>query len=146
MNQSAILKKKGLNPNKDQSPLKNRDDDMKYRSTVELVNIFKIMREHVANKCNNKAKKEHAPIAHKRKNSKDFIPQQGKSKLFGHISVIQSPSKEELSTSHMIAGKGQNKLRLFQSRESIQVKGIKLPMHNFRFQSRPRKVLLLLYM
>ncbi|KAG5576673.1 hypothetical protein H5410_056807 [Solanum commersonii] len=54
--------------------------------------------------------------------------------------MIQSPSREELSTSHMIAGKGQNKLRLFQSRESIQEKGIKLLMHNFRFQSRPIKV------
>ncbi|KAH0776340.1 hypothetical protein KY290_007751 [Solanum tuberosum] len=83
------------------------------------------MREHVANERNNKTKKEHAPIAHKRKNSKDFIPQQGKSKLFGNISVIQSSSREELSTSHM---------RLIQSRESIQEKGIKLPMHNFRFQ------------
>ncbi|KAH0773537.1 hypothetical protein KY290_010674 [Solanum tuberosum] len=71
-------------------------------------------------------------MVHKRKNSKDFIPQLGKSKLFGHKSVIQSSSGEELSTSHMIAGKGQNRPRSFQYGESIQENGIKLPMHNFR--------------
>ncbi|KAH0706347.1 hypothetical protein KY289_011423 [Solanum tuberosum] len=135
MNQLAILKKKGSNPNKAQSPLKNLDADMQYRSSAELVNTFKIKREHVANECNNKSKKEHAPIAHKRKNSEDFIQPQGKSNLFGHKLVIQSSSREELSTSHMIAGKRQNKPRLFQSGESIQEKGIKLPMHNFRFQT-----------
>ncbi|KAG5611558.1 hypothetical protein H5410_022839 [Solanum commersonii] len=59
MNQSAILKKKGSNPNKAQSPLNNLDADMQYRSSAELVNTFKITREHVANKRNNKAKKEH---------------------------------------------------------------------------------------
>ncbi|KAH0665702.1 hypothetical protein KY285_026908 [Solanum tuberosum] len=133
MNQSAILKKKGSNPNKAQSPLKNLDVDMQYRSSAELVNTFKIKREHVANERNNKAKKEHVPIALKRKNSEDFIPQQGKSKLVGHKSMIQSSSREELSTSHMIVGKGQNKSRLFQSGESIQEKGFKPHMHNFRF-------------
>ncbi|KAG5571185.1 hypothetical protein H5410_060951 [Solanum commersonii] len=71
----------------------------------------------------------------KRKNSEDFIPQQGKSKLLWHKSVIQSSSREELKTSHMIAGKGQTKQRLFQSGESIQEKGIKLPMNNSRFQT-----------
>ncbi|KAH0729483.1 hypothetical protein KY289_000671 [Solanum tuberosum] len=111
MNQSAILKKKGSNPNKAQSSLKNLDADMQYRSSAELVNTFKIKREHVANERNNKSKKEHAPIAHKRKNSEDFIQPQGKSNLFGHKSVIQSSSREELE------------------------KGIKLPMHNFRFQT-----------
>ncbi|KAH0757736.1 hypothetical protein KY290_021229 [Solanum tuberosum] len=135
MNQSAILKKKGSNPNKAQSPLKNLDADMQYRSSVELVNTFKIKRENVASERNHKAKKEHAPTTHRRKNSEDLIPQQGKSKLFGRKSVIQSSSREELSTSHMIAGKRQNKPRLFQSGESIQEKGIKLPMHNFRFQT-----------
>ncbi|KAH0773666.1 hypothetical protein KY290_010803 [Solanum tuberosum] len=135
MNQSAILKKKGSNPNKAQSPLKNLDADMQYRSSAELVNTFKIKRENVASERNHKAKKEHAPTTHRRKNSEDLIPQQGKSKLFGRKSVIQSSSREELSTSHMIAGKGQNKPRLFQSGESIQEKGIKLPMHNFRFQT-----------
>ncbi|KAG5631063.1 hypothetical protein H5410_002780 [Solanum commersonii] len=135
MNQSTILKKKGSNTNKTQSPLKNRDVDMQYRSSVELVNTFKIKRELVTNELNNKSKKEHATIVHKIKNFEDFIPQQGKSKLFGHKSVIESSSKEELSTSHMIAWKGQNKPRLFQSRESIQKKGIKLPMHYFRFQT-----------
>ncbi|KAH0761268.1 hypothetical protein KY290_017341 [Solanum tuberosum] len=135
MNQSAVLKKKGSNPNKAQSPLKNLDVDMQYRSSAELVNTFKIKREHVANERNNKAKKEHVPIALKRKNSEDFIPQQGKSKLVGHKSVIQSSSREELSTSHMIVGKGQNKPRLFQSGESIQEKGFKPLMHNFRFQT-----------
>ena len=34
----------------------------------------------------------------------------------------------------MIVGKGHNKPRSFQSRESIQEKGFKLPMHNFRLQ------------
>uniref|UniRef100_M1DSA5 Uncharacterized protein n=1 Tax=Solanum tuberosum TaxID=4113 RepID=M1DSA5_SOLTU len=135
MNQSTILKKKGSNPNKAQSPLKNLDADMQYRSSAELVNTFKIKREHVANERINKSKKEHAPIVHKRKNSEDFIQPQGKSNLFGHKSVIQSSSREKLSTSHMIAGKGQNKSRLFQSGECIQEKGIKLPMHNFRFQT-----------
>ncbi|KAG5579119.1 hypothetical protein H5410_049746 [Solanum commersonii] len=139
MNQSAILKKKGSIPNKAQSPLKNLDADMQYRSSVELVNTFKIKRENVASERNHKAKKEHVPTTHRRKNSEDLIPQQGKSKLFGRKSVIQSSSREELSTSHMIAGKGQNKPRLFQSGESIQEKGIKLPMHNFVFQTPPKK-------
>ena len=49
MNQSTILKKKGLNLNNAQSPLKN-------------VNTFKIKREHVVNERSNKAKKEHVPI------------------------------------------------------------------------------------
>ncbi|WMV46924.1 hypothetical protein MTR67_040309 [Solanum verrucosum] len=110
MNQSAVLKKKGSNPNKAQSPLKNLDVDMQYHSSAELVNTFKIKREHVANERNNKAKKEHVPISLKRKNFEDFIPQQGKRK-------------------------GQNKPRLFQSGESIQEKGFKPSMHNFRFQT-----------
>ncbi|KAH0743091.1 hypothetical protein KY290_031084 [Solanum tuberosum] len=135
MNQSAILKKKGSNPNKAQSPLKNLDVDMQYRSSVELANKFKIKREQLANERNDRAKKEQAPIPHKRKNSEDFIPQQGKSKLLGHKSVIQSSSREEHRTSHMIAGKGQTKQRLFQSGESIQEKGIKLRTNNSRFQT-----------
>ncbi|KAG5571724.1 hypothetical protein H5410_061490, partial [Solanum commersonii] len=71
-------KEKGSNPNKDQSPLKNLDVDMQYRSSAELLNTFKI---------------------------------KGKSKLFGHKSVIQSSSGKELSTSHIIAGKGHNRPR-----------------------------------
>ena len=35
----------------------------------------------------------------------------------------------------MIVGKGQNKRRLFQSRDSIQEKEIKLPMKNSRFRT-----------
>ncbi|KAH0637911.1 hypothetical protein KY289_037826 [Solanum tuberosum] len=139
MNQSAILKKKGPNPNKAQSPFKNLDVDMQYRSSAELANKFKIKREQLANERNDRTKKEQAPIPHKRKNSEDFIPQQGKSKLLGHKSVIQSSSREELRTSHMIAGKGQTKQRLFQSGESIQEKGIKLPMNNSRFQTSFKK-------
>ncbi|KAH0709467.1 hypothetical protein KY284_010894 [Solanum tuberosum] len=135
MNQSTILKKKGLNPNKAQSPLKNLNFDMQYRSSAELANKFKIKREQLANERNDRAKKEQEPIPHKRKNSEDFIPQQGQSKLFGHKSVIQSTSREELRTSHMIAGKGQTKQRLFQSGESIQEKRIKLPTNNSRFQT-----------
>ncbi|XP_049364749.1 uncharacterized protein LOC125829584 [Solanum verrucosum] len=135
MNQSTILKKKGSNPNKSQSPLKNLNFDMQYRSSAELANKFKIKREQLANECNDRVKKEQAPIPHKRKNSEDFIPQQGKSKLLGHKSVMQSSSREELRTSHMIAGKGQTKQRLFQSGESIQEKGIKLHMNNSRFQT-----------
>ncbi|KAH0714407.1 hypothetical protein KY284_007312 [Solanum tuberosum] len=131
MNQSAILKKKGPNPNKAQSPFV----DMQYRSSAELTNKFKIKREQLANERNDRAKKEQAPIPHKRNNSEDFIPQQGKSKLLGHKSVIQSSSREELRTSHMITGKGQTKQRLFQSGESIQERGIKLHMNNSRFQT-----------
>ncbi|KAH0724863.1 hypothetical protein KY284_000728 [Solanum tuberosum] len=48
---------------------------------------------------------------------------------------MHSSSREELRTSHMIAGKGQTKQRLFQLGESIQEKGIKLPMNNSRFQT-----------
>lgn len=135
MSQSAALKKKGSNSNNAQSPLKNLNFDMQYQSSTELANQFKIKREQLANERNDKAKKEHAPIADKRKNSEDFIPQQGKSKLVEYRSVIQSSSKEELGTSHMAAGKGQTKRSLFQFGESIQEKGIKLPMHNFRFQT-----------
>ena len=100
-----MLNKKGLNPNKAQTPLKNLDVDMQYRSSAELANKFKIQREQLANERNDKAKKEQAPISHKRKNFEDFIPQQGKSKFLGHISVIHSSSREELRTSRMIAGK-----------------------------------------
>ncbi|KAH0720266.1 hypothetical protein KY284_005296 [Solanum tuberosum] len=109
MNQSAILKKKDSNPNKAQCPLKNLDFDMQYQSSAELANKFKIKREQLANERNDRAKKEQAPIPHKRKNSEDFIPQQGKSKFLGHKSVIESFSREKLSTSHRIAGKGQTK-------------------------------------
>ena len=49
MNQLTMLKKKGLNPNKGQSPLKNLDVDMQYRSSAELANKFKIKREQLAN-------------------------------------------------------------------------------------------------
>ncbi|KAH0665300.1 hypothetical protein KY285_026506 [Solanum tuberosum] len=135
MSQSIALKKKGSNPNKAQSPLKNMNFDMQYRSSTKLDNQYKIKREQLANERNDKAKKEHAPIVHKRKNSEDFIPQQGKSKLVEYKSVIQSSSWKELGTSHMVVGKGQTKKSLFQSGESIQEKGIKLPMHNFRFQT-----------
>ncbi|KAG5632158.1 hypothetical protein H5410_003875, partial [Solanum commersonii] len=100
MNQSTILKKKGPNPNKAQSPFENLDVDMQYRSSAELANKFKIKREQLANECNDRAKKE-----------------------------------EDLRTSHMIVGKGQTKQRLFQSGESIQEKGIKVPMNNSRFQT-----------
>ena len=74
-----------------------------------MANKFKIKSEKLANECNDKAKKEQAPISHKRKNFEDFIPQQGKSKLFGHKLLIQSSSREELRTSRMIAGKRQTK-------------------------------------
>ena len=135
MNQSIMLKKKGLNPNKAQSPLKNLDVDMQYRSSAELANKLKIKREQLANERNDKAKKEQALLSHKRKNFEDFIPQQGKSKLLGNKSVIQSSSREELRTSRMIVGKGQTKQRLFQFEESIQDNGTKLPMNNCRFHT-----------
>ncbi|KAH0636178.1 hypothetical protein KY289_036093 [Solanum tuberosum] len=140
MNQSAILKKKGSNPNKAQSPLKNLDFDIQYRASVALAKKFKIKREQLANERNDRAKKDQAPIPHKRKNSEDFSPQQGKNKLLRNKSVIQLSSREELSTSHMIAGTGQTKQWLFQSGESIQEKGIKLPLNNSRFQRLSRKV------
>uniref|UniRef100_M1DXM8 Uncharacterized protein n=1 Tax=Solanum tuberosum TaxID=4113 RepID=M1DXM8_SOLTU len=139
MSQSTSLKKKGSNPNKSQSPLKNLNFDMQYRSSTELANQFKIKREQLANERNDKAKNEHATITHKRKNSEDFIPQQGKSKLLEYKSVIQLSSREELGTSHMFFGKGKTKKSLFQSRESIQEKGIRLPTHNFRFQMSSKK-------
>ena len=123
MSQSAALKKKGSNPNKAQSPLKNLNIDMQYWSSTELANQFKIKIEELANERNDKAKKEQAPISHKRKNFEDFIPQQGKSKLLGRISIIQPSSREELRTSRMIAGKGQTKQRLFLFEESIQDNG-----------------------
>ncbi|TMW85714.1 hypothetical protein EJD97_022675 [Solanum chilense] len=109
-----MLKKKGLNPNKAQSPLKNLDVDMQYRLSAELANKFKIKREQLANERNDKAKKEQAPIPHKRKNSMDFIPQQGNRK-------------------------GQTKQRLFQFEESIQDNGTKLPMNNSRFHTSFKK-------
>ncbi|KAK6780414.1 hypothetical protein RDI58_022598 [Solanum bulbocastanum] len=112
---------------------------MQYRLSTELVNHFKIKREQLANERNAKAKKEHAPITHKRQNYENFIPQQEKSKLLEYKSVIQSSLREELSNSHMVVGKGQTKKSLFQSGESIQEKGIKLSMHNFRFQTSSKK-------
>uniref|UniRef100_M1B3S5 Uncharacterized protein n=1 Tax=Solanum tuberosum TaxID=4113 RepID=M1B3S5_SOLTU len=139
MSQSVALKRKGLNPNKAQSSLKNMNFDIQYRSSTELANQFKIKREQLVSERTDKAKKENERIAHKRKNSEDFIPQQGKSKLVEYKSVIQSSSREELGTSHMVFLKGQTKKSLFQSGESIQEKGIKLPMHNFRFQTSSQK-------
>ena len=124
-----------MNPNKAQSPLKNLDVDMQHRSSAELANKFKIKREQVTNERNDKAKKEQSPISHKRKNFEDFIPQQGKSKLLGHKSVIQLSSREDLRTSCMIAGKGQTKQRLFQFEESIQDNVTKIPMNNSRFHT-----------
>ncbi|KAK6782043.1 hypothetical protein RDI58_019839 [Solanum bulbocastanum] len=94
MNQSTILKKKSLNPNKAQSLLKNLDYDMQYRSSAELANKFRIKREQLANERNDRDKKEQEPIPHKRKNYEDFSPLQGKSKLIGHKSIIQSFSRE----------------------------------------------------
>ncbi|XP_027772384.1 uncharacterized protein LOC107017483 [Solanum pennellii] len=88
MSQSAALKKKGSNPNKAQSPLKNLNFDMQYRSSTELANQFKIKREQLANERNDKAKKEHVPIAHKRKNSEDLILQT-KKRLFQSGESIQ---------------------------------------------------------
>ncbi|KAH0695872.1 hypothetical protein KY289_013354 [Solanum tuberosum] len=123
-----------LGKNESISNTKEKGFESKQSSSAELANKFKIKREQLANERNDRAKKDQAPIRHKRKNSEDFIPQQGKSKLLGHKSVIQSSSRVELSTSHMIARKGQTKQRLFQSRESIQEKGIKLPTNNSRFQ------------
>ncbi|KAH0754740.1 hypothetical protein KY290_025010 [Solanum tuberosum] len=106
MNQSAILKKKGSNPNKAQSPLKNLDFDMQYRSSAELANKFKIKREQLANERNDRAKKDQAPIPHKRKNSEDFIPQQGKKsiqekgiKLPTNNSRFQTSFKEDVVAS-----------------------------------------------
>ena len=109
MNQSTMLKKKALNPNKAQCPLKNQDVDIQYRSSAELAKKFKIKREQLENERNDKAKKEQALISHKRMNFKDFIPQQGKSKFLEHKLVIQSSSREELRTSRVIAGKGKTK-------------------------------------
>ena len=108
---------------------------MQYRSSAELANKFKMKREQLANERNDKAKKDQAPISHKRKNFEDFIPQQGKSKLLGRKSIIQPSSREELRTSSMIAGKGQTKQRLFQFQESIQDNGTKHPMNNSRFHT-----------
>ena len=75
----------------------------------------------------------------KRKNSEDLILQQKKITLLDMKSEIQSSSRKELGTSHIVFGKGQTKKRLFQSGESIQEKIIKLPMQNFRFQMSSNK-------
>lgn len=96
MNQSAIRNKKGSNPNIAQSPLKNLYVDMQYRSSAELVNTFKIKREHVANERNNKAKKEHLQIALKISMFENFIQQQGKSNFVGQKLMIQSSPTEDL--------------------------------------------------
>ncbi|XP_070047079.1 uncharacterized protein [Nicotiana tomentosiformis] len=49
---------------------------------------------------------------------------------------IQSPSREDLNTSHNIARKGQSKQRLIQLEEPIQKQGMsKLPMHISMLQS-----------
>ena len=90
-----------------------------------MANKFKIKREQLANERNDKTKKVHAPIPHKRKNYEEFIPQQVKSKLLVNKSFVQSSSKEDLRTSRMIAGKRPNKQRLFQFEESIQDNGTK---------------------
>ena len=82
-------------------------------------NQFKIKREQLANKSNDKAENEHVPIVHKRKNSEDLILQQEKIELLDIKSAIQSSSREEFCTSHIVFGKGQTKKRLFQSGESI---------------------------
>ncbi|KAK6773756.1 hypothetical protein RDI58_028994 [Solanum bulbocastanum] len=100
MSQSAALKKMGWNSNKAQSPLKNMNFDMQYRSSTELANQFLIKREQLANERNDKAKKEHAPIANKRKNYEDFIPQQGKSKLL----EFQTSSKKGVTASTDVTG------------------------------------------
>ena len=88
MSQSAALMKKGSNSNKAQSPLKNLNFDMQYRSSTELANQFKIKRQQLANERNDKAKKEHVPIAHKRNNSEDLILQT-KKRLFQSGESIQ---------------------------------------------------------
>ena len=136
MNQSTMLKKKGLNPNKGQSPLKNLDVDMQYRSSPELANKFKIKREQIANERNHKAKKEKAPISHKIKNFEDFIPQQGKSKLLGNKSVIQSSSrfhtslKKDVTASAHATGtalcNGEARHDILDLPNCKQVKGIRL--------------------
>ncbi|XP_027767785.1 uncharacterized protein LOC107030871 [Solanum pennellii] len=61
---------------------------MQYRSSTELANQFKIKREQLDNERNDKAKKEHVPIAHKRKNSEDLILQT-KKRLFQSGESIQ---------------------------------------------------------
>ncbi|KAK6791556.1 hypothetical protein RDI58_010637 [Solanum bulbocastanum] len=68
--------------------------------STELANQFKIKREQLANKCNDKAKKEHALIAYKRKNSEDFIPQQEKSILL----ELQMSSKKGVTASVHVTG------------------------------------------
>ena len=69
--------------------MKNLDIDMQYRSSTELANKLKIKREQHVNEHNDRAKKQQTPIPHKIKNS------------------------EEVRTSHMTAGKGKTKQRLF---------------------------------
>lgn len=95
--------------------------DMKCRSSAELAKKFKTKREQLANERNDSAMKAQEPITQKRMNSKYFIPQQRKNKSLGNKLVIQLFSREDLRTSHMIAGKGK---RLFKYEESIEDKGI----------------------
>lgn len=67
MRQSTIQNKMVSNPNKAQSPLKNLDIDMQYRSCAQLANKFKIKREQLANERNDRAKKKKIPIPHKKR-------------------------------------------------------------------------------
>ncbi|KAM3301094.1 hypothetical protein P3S67_015594 [Capsicum chacoense] len=111
MKQAATLKKKVLNPNKAQSPLKNMNSNTQYRSSVELVMEYKIKREQLAKEHNNKIRKAQAPMTHKRKNLEESIAQQGKSILPVNKSMCQSSSREDIIASHIISRKGQIKQR-----------------------------------
>ncbi|OIT22793.1 hypothetical protein A4A49_54787 [Nicotiana attenuata] len=118
---NAGAKKKGLNPNKAQSPMKKIGFDFQFRSSAELAKQFQIKKEKLAHDKEHKIVKEQAPVTHKRKHLmptisnvregqsrqrliqlEESFQQQGNGKLPMHKSIIQLSSKEALNTSHMI--------------------------------------------
>ncbi|OIT35118.1 hypothetical protein A4A49_23161, partial [Nicotiana attenuata] len=121
---NAGAKKKGLNPNKAQSPMKKIGFDFQFRSSAELAKQFQIKKEKLAHDKEHRIVKEQAPVTHKRKHlmptisnaregqsrqrliqPEESFQQQGNGKLPMHKSIIQLSSKEALNTSHMIGRK-----------------------------------------
>ncbi|XP_070033060.1 uncharacterized protein [Nicotiana tomentosiformis] len=72
--------------------------------------------------------------------SDESVQKLGMSKLPIYKSMIQSPSKEDLNTSHNIAIRGQSKQRLVQLEERIQKQGMnKLHVNTSMLQSSSKK-------
>ncbi|XP_060202390.1 uncharacterized protein LOC132630809 [Lycium barbarum] len=137
-------KKKVLNPNNAQSPMKKIGYDFQFRSSAELAKQYQIKREKLANDRENRAVKQQAPLSHKRKipmstisnaregqsrqrliQSKESIQQQGNGKLPMHKSTVQLSSKEVINTSNMIEkrqGEGEKQLGIHELQNVKKVK------------------------